>query len=134
GAAEGLLVAAALLERDRLPGVWAVWSGWDPEPVAGHSGHGASVCSAVSLALVRAQPHWQGSRLRISFPGPHFAVHAAGGNGRSGVFRARRAFSLEELLATLTLPEAARGQVAWQLPGGGMAEWAPAGAGTENGL
>jgi hypothetical protein len=128
GAAEGLLTAAALLVGDQLPGVWVIWSGWEPEPTPGRNGHAVPpVVCAAALALVAAVPDWEGPRLRISLDSS--ADHAPYRNGRSG---ACSAFSLESLLATLADPGAA--PAVWHLDGGGWVEWQRARAGTENRL
>jgi hypothetical protein len=146
-AAEGLLTAAALLARDRLPGVWVVWSGWDPEPTPGRNGHLAppTVCAA-ALALVAGRPDWDGPKLRLAAssgaaPDPHRNGHhrlpqtsellKTAETWRS---RARSAFSLESLLMTLTDPGAARETEVWHLNGSGWVEWQRAQAGTENRL
>src|SRR5262249_56456949 len=60
-ASKTLLTAAALLAADRLPGVWVVLTGYDPEPLAQRATAGNPVaaspptqCNAVALALVSA--------------------------------------------------------------------------------
>ncbi|MBY0525975.1 MAG: hypothetical protein K2R98_21455 [Gemmataceae bacterium] len=67
-ASEALLAVAAMVGRDPLPGVWAVFTGWDPEPMPGQDEPvGARpVCSAVALALRAADPSWRGLRLRVA--------------------------------------------------------------------
>jgi hypothetical protein len=63
-ASEIFLAAAALLHCERLPGVWVVLSGWDPEPAVGaeEPGH----CGAVALALQSTQVATDGLRLRVA--------------------------------------------------------------------
>src|SRR5262249_6770324 len=73
-AAEGLLAAAALVAEQRVPGVWLVLTGWDPEPVLdspgmpspnGHPREADSSCLAAALALTPPGAAWQGARLQI---------------------------------------------------------------------
>ncbi len=66
GVSEALLAAAAMLGEKRLPGLWVVMTGFDPEPdtQAIQTGN-ACRCSAWALALVAARPDWQGLRLRV---------------------------------------------------------------------
>jgi hypothetical protein len=72
GASEALPIALAMLERQRVPGVWLVLTALDPEyapdasgvPVAGTTGLG------LALSLVPAGPSWQGPRLRVSWETP----------------------------------------------------------------
>jgi hypothetical protein len=140
GAGEGLLTAAALLARDRLPGVWVIWSGWDPEATPGRNGHPTppAVCAA-ALALVASRPAGDGPRLRITWPGradysPHRNGHPAPPlveGSRGGV---PGSFSLEALLKVLAGPEALPETAVWPLSGGGWVEWHRARAGTENRL
>ena len=54
--ADGLLTAAALLEEGHVPGVWAVFTGWSPEPALDDAGRVTTpdaVCRAAALALAR---------------------------------------------------------------------------------
>jgi hypothetical protein len=66
-AGEVLLAAAALLECQRLAGVWVVLSALDPEGPPDESGRCApgTHCVGLALALVPAQPGWAGIRLRV---------------------------------------------------------------------
>jgi hypothetical protein len=51
--AEGLLAALVIMETARLPGLWLVVSGWDPEPAPDDNGQTlvGAVCRAAALAL-----------------------------------------------------------------------------------
>jgi hypothetical protein len=72
GASEALPIALAMLQRQRVPGVWLVLTALEPEyapdcsgtPVAGTTGVG------LALALVPARPDWQGARLRVAWEKP----------------------------------------------------------------
>jgi hypothetical protein len=76
-AREVMLVAAAFLGAENLPGVWVVMTGWYPEPVpnkavenqlvASPSLNGSQVptCQAVALALTPRPRFWQGPELEI---------------------------------------------------------------------
>lgn len=71
GASEALVAAAALLSRGRVPGVWVVFSGWNPEPGATPIGYHTSdahepICHAAALALVSARPGENGPCLSVS--------------------------------------------------------------------
>ncbi len=54
GIGEICLSVAAMLDAERLPGIWLVLTGWDPEPRPGsaESDTPARLCDAVALALV----------------------------------------------------------------------------------
>jgi hypothetical protein len=103
-AAEGILAAAALLECRRLPGVWLVLTGIDPEQAPDTMGRPApgTSCAALVLALVPPRPGWSGIRLRvISGAGPAACGEApcsAGGSTGIDLFR------LTEMLALLDRP------------------------------
>ncbi len=112
-ASEMFLAAAALLGRERLPGVWLVLSGWHPEPAPG-AAESASTCYAAALALLNAEAGRPGIRVRV-VPGadvlskePPVSVEA-----------------LAEVLANPTLPVQGR----WALDGGGRLELEQAGEG-----
>lgn len=67
-AMEGALTALTWLSEGRLPGVWLVLSGYDPEFVPGPRGEPttASECQALALALVPEGPdHSHRPRLRV---------------------------------------------------------------------
>jgi hypothetical protein len=68
GVPEALLAGAVLLEGDRLPGVWVVVSGWEPEFVPDEHGTPttACLCQAIALALVPGARDMQEIELRIS--------------------------------------------------------------------
>ncbi len=66
GVSEALLTAAAMLGEARLPGLWVVMTGFDPEPDTRAIQTGVACrCSALALALAAARPDWQGLRLRV---------------------------------------------------------------------
>jgi hypothetical protein len=71
-AAEVLPAALALLERQRLPGVWVVVGAMDPNraPTPGGEPDPASVWVGGALALRPARPDWKGIRLRIGTARP----------------------------------------------------------------
>jgi hypothetical protein len=113
GATDALLAAAALLADGRLPGVWLVLTGWDPEPRTDAQGQVVTpdcVCHAVALALVPAGSPTAALTLRVD---PAAAEPQRNGHG------AMNPFSFEALLRALG---GALTSVAWQLPGGGRAE------------
>jgi hypothetical protein len=113
-----MLTAAALLAENRVPGMWVILTGWNPEPVLDRPGSAAangsrpplSVCSAVALALTADRPGRAGPRLRIA---PPSAAPPPGA-------RDRPAFSTEALLESLAAPGRARH--AWALGCGGWVE------------
>jgi hypothetical protein len=143
---EALLVAGALLARDRLPGLWVVLTGWDAEPVldlrGGPSANGhktAKACAALALALAADQPGRPGPRLHVG----------AGASDRppsrnSAAAPGRASFNLEALAQVLASPvplnpaSHAGGEdgvpVAWSLDCGGWVKLERDGAGAENGL
>lgn len=121
GAAEALLTATALLSGDRLPGVWVVWTGWNPEPTPLLNGHAAEAeVRAAALALVPARSDGRGPRLRVgSGPLPE--------TGQAGT---PQPFSLESLMAGLAERDAA--PRAWQVGDAAWAAWEWGRAGSEN--
>ncbi len=66
--AEALFTAAALLRCQRLPGVWAVLTGFDPDAAPDAAGQPAAGTHLVglALALTPARPGWTGLRLRLT--------------------------------------------------------------------
>jgi hypothetical protein len=103
-AAEVMLCAAAMVESDKLPGIWVILTGWNPElvlekPGTPHrNGHhrAAPRCIGIALALAQAFPGWRGSqfhfRPREAEPG-----HPAEANPAARI----PFFSLEGLLEAL---------------------------------
>lgn len=110
---ELFLAAAALLEGDQLPGVWAVLTGWEPEPLPGTPPAVPPICSAAALALTPARANFNGLRFRWLNDGANVAAPP---------------LSLEtlcEALSAATPPVAA----AWRLDGGLRLELQRVGAG-----
>jgi hypothetical protein len=104
---QALLVAAALLAEDRVPGLWVVWTGWQPEPHL--DGNGAvPQCLAVALALAPAGAS-SSAHLRIVSPSPDRAIPETA-----------PAFSLESLHARL---RTSAGPWCWSLGDAGGLEW-----------
>jgi hypothetical protein len=122
---EAFLTAAALVGDPRVPGVWLVLTGWEPEQAPSLAGvsNPVSVCGAVALALVSARPDWKGLRLRVRV-GPW---------GRAGQPAPRteavRPVNLETLLHALAGPDLPRTTVVWQLDRGGWLELSQGDAG-----
>jgi len=116
---EAFLTAAALVGDSRVPGVWLVLTGWEPEeaPTPSGAGNPAAVCGAVALALVAARPDWKGPQLRVTV-GPLGREAARPGPGDGAL----RPVSLETLLHALGGPELPRTSVVWQLDRGGWLE------------
>jgi hypothetical protein len=131
---EGFLTTAALLAGDRVPGVWLILTGHEPElvpenpaaPAANGNGKPAVLpsCAAVALALVATRPGSQRLKLHIS-PGPLPGQE----QGLVEQDQGKPFFYLEALLDTL-LSATPRG--AWQLHCGGGVELKRHGAGAEN--
>jgi hypothetical protein len=65
--AEALLTAAAMLRCQRLPGVWAVLTGLEPDAAPGPNGQPAAgtFVTGLALALTPPRPGWTGVRLRV---------------------------------------------------------------------
>jgi hypothetical protein len=118
GAAEAIQTAAALLQGDRLPGVWVVWTGWNPEPTPELNGHAAAAeVSGAALALVADAPAWHGPRLRV---GANVAAERARANGRAVT---PLPFTLEALLAVLAGANLSPRTLTWQLNEAAWAAW-----------
>jgi len=114
-AAEIVVAAAALIAEGKLPGAWAVFTGWDPEPVPTREGRSsaASVCTAVALALVPARSGHQGMRLRILAGADRSDPGKAAGQGP---------FTLEALQTLLANRDEKPMTAVWQLGCGGSLE------------
>jgi hypothetical protein len=116
---EGILAAVALLCSDRLPGVWVVMSGCEPEPVMAQAPAELGIavpptppaCVAVALALRNARPDYAGLRLRI-VPGTLEAAHESTPASELSPFR------LAALVETLTSPNLAAVTMMWGINGG----------------
>lgn len=128
GAAKVLLAAAAMLECDRLPGVWVILTGWNWEPgvelPAGPARAGASgplrpcnpnepaTCSAVAMALVPGSEGRGGACWRIA--ATPVTEHAL-----SETTAVAPVLSLESVCEAFENP--ATGPHAWRLQCGGTA-------------
>ncbi len=117
GEEAAVLTVASLLALDDLPGVWAVFSGWEQEPVAQGGTETAipSACAAAALALVRATRSQAGFRLSIM---PGAAADHAGAEfpGLLGEF------SLESVVAAFAGDAGPCRDARWQLSDGGRIE------------
>jgi hypothetical protein len=73
-AGQALLCAAVLLETERLPGVWVVLTGWEPEFIPGAEAAHEPVCQGVALALCPVAPGRRSLKLVLqpsaARPGP----------------------------------------------------------------
>jgi hypothetical protein len=67
GVGEALLAAAAMLDGARVPGLWVVLTGCNPEPNTerGDRADGTCAFNALALALVAGSADRQGLRLRV---------------------------------------------------------------------
>jgi hypothetical protein len=88
---EGLRAAVALLADTQLPGVWVVWTGWDPEPFA-KGGDSLAVCRGIALALQPVQTACLPSSLCLRLTPPQSSAPGSG----------LPLFSLEGLATTLS--------------------------------
>jgi hypothetical protein len=124
---EAFLTAAALVGDSRVPGVWLVLTGWEPEqaPDAAGAGNPAVVCGAVALALASARPDWKGPQLRVTVGPCGLEGSPQPGAGNEAV----KAVNLETLLHALGGPELPRTSVVWQLDRGGWLELRQGGGG-----
>jgi hypothetical protein len=139
GAAETLLAAAALLSDGRLPGVWVVLTGWDPEPVIERGAYGDTPrpaphtnpinCCAAALALTMLQPEWDAPRLTVH-PGP--AVQPGNLPAQAARLAALPSFRLELLVNFLENDDLSEG--AWSFACGGWMELERVEGGVENSL
>jgi len=119
--AQLLTTALATLSDGQVPGVWAVMTGWCPEPIPHHAATPAvngqqrpALCGAVALALAPLRADWQGWELRLL---PPVISHGPGkSNGQ-----ARPLFSLESFLDART-DDAPSAGAEWRLCWGGSLE------------
>jgi hypothetical protein len=130
---EVLRIATAMLHGDRLPGLWIVLTGWDPEPITDNTCEpsAAAHCLGVAMALTVARPGWRGRRLRLAqgeagrSGGPPCApFHARKAHGKPDTSSKQRAgttddlLSLQTLATALTAPGVRKATVVWQFEGG----------------
>jgi hypothetical protein len=118
GAIDALLAGAVLVETDRLPGVWVVLTGWEPEFIPDRDGRpaAATACRALALALTASRPGWTGAQLRVL---PSAARERNGTHGGQGGVAAA---NLEALITTLGHICTPPTSVVWQLEYGGWLE------------
>jgi hypothetical protein len=122
---EALRCATAMLHADKLPGVWVVLTGWDPEPVPDDTGVAPpeSQCLGLALALGTARTGWRGPRLRL-IP----AEESLNKSARASREQSHDLLTLERLMTALAVPEAKAAAVVWQLEDGGRLELERAGS------
>jgi hypothetical protein len=65
-AGEALVTTVALVQRDRLPGIWLVLTALDPDQPPDNSGHPGPGSRAVGLALALTRDDSRGTRLRLT--------------------------------------------------------------------
>jgi hypothetical protein len=125
GVLEALRCATAMLHGDKLPGVWVVLTGWDPEPVPDDTGITPpdTQCLGLALALTTARTGWRGPRLRLIPPEDTLTE-----NAKAGKEPTHKLLTLERLTKALAVPEAKAAAVVWQLDDGGRLELERAGA------
>jgi hypothetical protein len=118
---EALLAASVLLEGNRLPGVWAVVTEWEPEAIPDANGSlpPHAVCCATALALVAAQPAWQGIRLR-ALPPSHCTWARAGerAGASASSLSSFKVSQLQALLTALTEETTLSETFVWRVAGG----------------
>jgi len=127
GVLEALRCAAAMLHGDKVPGVWVVLTGWDPEPIPDGTpvAPPGSQCIGVALALTEARPGWRGARLRL-MP----AEQSLTGSTKAMPGATPDLLSLEGLMAALTVPDTKAATVVWQLEDGCRLELERVGTGS----
>jgi hypothetical protein len=115
GLLEVLRITTAMLHGDRLPGLWVVLTGWDPEPIPDGScvPSAETHCLGVALALTAARPGWRGRRLRLV---QGEAGHSSG--EEFGYTAGADLLSLQTLLTALTAPDVRKVAVVWHFEGG----------------
>jgi hypothetical protein len=119
GVLEALLSAGAILDGHKVPGVWVVLTGWDPEPIPDDKNAGQTHCVGLCLALVAERPGRRAARLRLCPTSNSRAV-------AQGTIQAAPPDldSLEALLTARTPLDMQSATVVWQLEGGGRVELA----------
>jgi hypothetical protein len=119
GVLEGIRTATAMLHGDKVPGVWLVLTGWDPEPIPDGSGvlPAEAHCIGLALALTADCPARKGSRLRLTSSEPGRKIEA-----KSQRKDTPNLLNLETLMAAVSVPDFKRAAVVWQLEDGGRLE------------
>jgi hypothetical protein len=117
-AVEALFAGAVLVEDNRLPGVWIVLTGWEPEQIPDSDGRTDpyAICQALAIALGAMRTGSTGPRLRVVFgAGAESQPELASRIGPS-LSALRAAFgALGDTPVSSTT-------VIWQLAGGGWIE------------
>jgi hypothetical protein len=115
GISEALLTAMTLINTEKLPGLWLMLTGHDPEPTLDEEGLITSpgVCVAMALALAAPQPGHRGLRLRldagVNSPGPSLVSHQGLREALSGASPSKTAAWRIDGFGTMTL----QGEAAW---------------------
>ena len=117
GLLEVFRMAAGMLHGDRLPGLWVVLTGWDPEPIPGEAQPGEARCIGVALALTAPRAYPRGRRLRLTLADQR---RTASGKVRGGA--TPDVLDLDTLLAALDAIDVRSAGVVWQLEDGGRLE------------
>jgi hypothetical protein len=119
GAVDAIVAGAVLVEGNRLPGVWVVLTGWEPEFIPDREGRptGPAECRALALALTTSRRGWPGPQLRI-MPG---SIKER--NGTAASLTAPLTPSLTTLLTTLGNADTPPTTVVWRLESGGWLEF-----------
>jgi hypothetical protein len=121
-AAEAVFIALGMISMDRLPGLWVILTGWDPEPylappyMAPRQSSGipqGSVCKGIALALQAGSKRSSDPILRLSQGGSNTE------NGKAGSQKPS-AFTIESLWQCISGPQDA--PVTWALGNGAMIE------------
>jgi hypothetical protein len=118
GTPEALIAGAALVEENRVPGVWVVATAWDSEVIPDANGHlpPASVCKAWAFAMVPARHGWPGAWLRVA-PGK-----GASRNGRQPRPGEPGYVDAEAIFEAIVRPENTATKILYHLDGGGSIE------------
>ncbi len=124
----GQLIATALatLSTGQVPGIWAVMTGWAPEPIPARQGAAANdrseqqpVCGAVAFALTPVTTEWTGPQLHVQ---PTSHTHGLNGAAKPNSVPSRL-FNLERLLEALDSPDGEPTGGRWDLSWGAQLIW-----------
>jgi hypothetical protein len=113
---EGLMAAAVLLSDHRLPGLWLVLTGWDPELIPNKDGTPSSgnACMAVALALTGHRPGSSKPRLRVAAAPDSEPAHCKPAEPTLADFT--------RVVSQLPFSQGGGIAVAWRCSGGGWIE------------